>query len=75
MSSITVYTKSHCQQCVATKKRLNSMGVEFDEVNLEENPEIVDSFVEEGFVSAPIVVLADGEKWSGYRPDLLADLV
>lgn len=67
---VTVYSKSHCVQCNATKRQLAKLGVEYTEVNLEQDAEALENFKAQGFMQAPIVV-ADGEIWSGYRPDLL----
>ena len=33
--SITVYTKTHCPQCDATKRQLTKQGLDFDQVDLK----------------------------------------
>ena len=40
---------------------------------LEDNPEPVEQFKAEGLMQAPIVE-ANGERWSGFRPDKLGAL-
>jgi glutaredoxin 3 len=35
---VTVYTMTTCPYCVAAKKLLKKKGVEFEEVNLDEQP-------------------------------------
>ncbi|TCD54086.1 glutaredoxin-like protein NrdH [Alloscardovia theropitheci] len=67
---VTVYSKSHCVQCNATKRQLAKLGVEYTEINLEQDQQALERFKAAGFVQAPIVV-TDDETWSGYRPDLL----
>lgn len=72
---ITVYSKKPCPQCDMTKKVLNRYGLEFEEVDLPSNPEILEKFKEEGLMQAPIVVIGnDGRRWAGFRPDLLEEL-
>lgn len=71
---VKVLTKPACQPCIATKRKLEERGIEFeelsitDEVNLELAKEL-------GFLAAPVVILEDGTAFSGYRPDLLSQLV
>ncbi len=67
---VTVYSKEHCVQCNATKRQLNKLGIEYTEINLMEDAEALESFKAQGFMQAPIVV-ANGEIWSGYRPDMI----
>lgn len=72
---ITLYTKKPCPQCDMTKKVLKRKGLEFEEVDLPSNPEILEKFKAEGLLQAPIVVIGnDGRRWSGFRPDLLEEL-
>ncbi len=68
---VTVYTKSNCVQCDQTKKKFNQLGIEYSEVNLEENPEKVQEFMDQGLMSAPIVV-AGLQTWAGFRLDRIA---
>lgn len=67
---ITVYSKTHCPQCDATKRRLDRIGVPYDEINLDENKEARDELVSLGFKATPIV-MAGSVSWSGYRPDMI----
>lgn len=70
---ITVWTKSNCVQCTQTKKELAKRGIEFTEKNLEENPEQMQAFIEQGFLAAPIVT-TDVKTWSGFRIDKITSL-
>lgn len=65
---VTVYTKSNCVQCEQTKKRFASHGIEFTEVNLEENLDKLEEFKSRGLLAAPIVT-TDIKEWSGFRID------
>lgn len=40
MADVTIYTTTYCPYCVRAKKLFGSLGVAFDEVNLEEKPEL-----------------------------------
>ncbi|ALB63798.1 Glutaredoxin-like protein NrdH, required for reduction of Ribonucleotide reductase class Ib [Cronobacter condimenti 1330] len=68
--SITIYTKNDCVQCHATKRALESRGIAFDTINLDEQPEAVDTLRAQGFRQLP-VVLAGDLSWSGFRPDMI----
>ena len=73
-SAVTVYTKPDCVQCDATKRTLNKHGIPFIEINLSDNMEVLDRLKAAGWMRAPIVETANGEMWSGFRPDKIRDL-
>lgn len=70
---ITVYTTSNCAQCSMTKKQFDKLGIRYDEIALEQHPELVEKFKSIGLMSAPIVV-TDVKKWSGFRLDKIKSL-
>ena len=60
--SFTMYTTEWCGYCKRLKSQLNSIGITFDEVNIEEVPgtaEIVER-ANGGNRTVPTVVFADG---------------
>lgn len=62
MSSLTMYTTSWCGYCVRLKSQLKRAGVDFDEVNIETEPEAA-QIVEQanrGNQTVPTLVFADG---------------
>ena len=63
-----VYSKPDCQACVATKRKLDSLGITYEERDALAN---LDELRSMGHSAAPVVVTPDGESWSGYRPDRL----
>jgi glutaredoxin-like protein NrdH len=72
---VTVYTLPKCVQCNQTKKLMDREGIVYDTVKLEEHPEKLAAFKEEGLLQAPIVVVGnDGRRWTGFRPDLIKEL-
>ena len=71
--SIPVYTKPACVQCNATKKALDRAGLEYDLVDISADDEARDYVMALGYVQAPVVE-ANGEHWSGFRPDRIKGL-
>ncbi|ELY7390626.1 glutaredoxin-like protein NrdH [Cronobacter universalis] len=67
---ITIYIRNDCVQCHATKRALESRGIAFDTINLDEQPEAIDTLRAQGFRQLP-VVMADALSWSGFRPDMI----
>lgn len=68
MEKIKVYTQEACQPCRMTKRALAKAALEYVEIPLDEVPELIAGFVEEGHKTAPIVDTGE-ERWSGFRPD------
>lgn len=71
---VTVYTKTVCPQCIATKRRLDKLGVPYTEINIEHDAEAYERVTAMGFSAAPVVVAGD-DAWSGFRYDKLGALV
>jgi glutaredoxin-like protein NrdH len=71
--TITVYTKPACVQCNATYKALDKHELSYEIVDITEVPEARDYVMALGYLQAPVVV-ADGEHWSGFRPDRIKAL-
>lgn len=71
--TITVYSKSDCVQCTATYRALDRAQLDFEVVNLEDNPQALETVKELGYQQAPVVI-TDDEHWSGFRPDKISEL-
>ncbi|MFD1505892.1 glutaredoxin-like protein NrdH [Georgenia yuyongxinii] len=71
--SITVYSKPSCVQCDATYRALNKQGLDYEVVDMTTDPEALASVKALGYQQAP-VVFADGDHWSGFRPDKIKAL-
>lgn len=50
---ITVYSKDQCPQCEQAKKLLSMYGIEFNEININEDQAARDFVVSEGHRSVP----------------------
>jgi len=74
-TTVTVYTKPICGQCIGTKRHLTAKGIHYEEVDVTTNPAALEYVTEElGYSAAPIVVVDDHNHWAGYRPDLIDKL-
>lgn len=69
----TVYVKDQCQGCTATKRKLEELGIQYDTADLT-IPANIAAAKELGHIQAPVVVWGD-EHWSGYRPDMIQQVV
>ena len=70
---ITVYTKPNCVQCNATYRSLDQLKIEYNVVDLTQDPEAMQLVLSLGHKSAPIVV-TENDNWSGFRPDKIQAL-
>lgn len=68
-----VYTKDNCVQCDMTKRLMDKVGIEYDIVNISQNPEALDKLIELGYRAAPVVI-TENDSWAGFNPDKIADL-
>ena len=51
-------------------------GIQYEEINLDDNPEALQTIKDLGYSSVPVVVDADsGMYWSGLRPDMIQKLI
>lgn len=72
---ITVYSKPNCPQCTATYRKLKSLDLPHESVDVTEDADALAFIRALGYQQAPVVVVREGEEvkkhWSGFRPDLL----
>ncbi len=75
MKTITLYTKDNCPQCKMTKKFLADKNLNFEEINIDNEPQYIDTLKEQGFRSVPVITTADERVTIvGFRPDQLRAL-
>lgn len=72
-TEVTLYTTPECVGCAATKRALDKAGVEYEEIPLQEHPQLVQQFKQQGLAQAPIVETKDGERWAGYNPQKMRE--
>lgn len=68
-----VFSLNNCPQCLFTKKKMDALGIQYEEVNMSEHPEAADEVRALGYQSAPVVI-TESEHWSGFRPDKISSL-
>lgn len=66
MSKIKIYTTSVCPYCEKAKELLNSLNLEFEEVNVETKPEERAKIIKEhNWMTVPAIFI-NGELIGGY---------
>lgn len=73
MATTIVFSKNNCSQCDATKADLKALNVEFDEINLDDNPSYLPTLKEKGFRSAPVVMTPEAS-WAGYNKEKIQEV-
>lgn len=69
--AIVVYSGPRCMQCRSTKNELTRLGLQFTEVDVTTD-ETANAYVASlGYRQVPVVVLSNGDHWSGFQPDRL----
>ena len=74
---ITVYTKNNCMPCKMTKRKLQELGVNYQEINVDEDLSALGYLIECGFRSLPVVFNKNGAPMvtGGFAPNILEKLV
>lgn len=71
---ITVYSKNNCVQCKMVKKQLTANNIDFQEINVDEQPEYKEYLKDHGWKAAPVVESEIGD-FSGNQPDKVRALI
>ncbi|MCI0509634.1 ribonucleoside-diphosphate reductase class Ib glutaredoxin subunit [Chromohalobacter marismortui] len=72
--SIKIYSKPNCMQCHATYRALDKQGLDYTVVDISTDPEAVRTVESLGYRQLPVVVAAESQHWSGFRPELIRQL-
>ncbi len=70
---VIVYSKPQCGQCTATLKALEKKGIMPKVIDLTKDDSAMDKVQSLGYRQAPVVIAA-GNHWSGFRPDMISKL-
>jgi|TARA_Y100000289_G_scaffold37734_1_gene37167 glutaredoxin 3 len=65
MKEVIVYSKNMCGYCVQAKNWLKNKGIEYKEINIEEQPEAREFVISEGHRTMPQIYI-DGKSMGGY---------
>lgn len=71
--TVTVYTLPACVQCDSTKRMLQRNEIEYEEVDMSQDPIALEMVKTLGYTAAPVVVAGE-EHWSGFRLDRIQAL-
>lgn len=71
---VTVYSKPACIQCDATYRALDKHGINYDVVDLTQDPTALELVRSLGYPQAPVVVAAGNTHWSDFHPDQITAL-
>lgn len=78
---VTIYSRTTCAYCGMVKKYLGMKNVAFEEVNLDEHPELIEEIVaKSGAQTVPITMVQDEASENeaiivGWNPAKLAEAV
>ncbi|MGP5015716.1 glutaredoxin-like protein NrdH [Glutamicibacter ardleyensis] len=72
-NAIRVYSKPNCVQCSATYRALDKKGIEYQKIDVSQDPRSLEFIRSLGYAQAPVVVTGQ-DHWSGFRPDKIAVL-
>lgn len=62
MNEITVYTSNNCPSCHMVKRYLDGKNLNFQEVNIEEQPERAsEAFSLSGVMRTPVMLITNGQ--------------
>ncbi|WP_206492436.1 glutaredoxin family protein [Rhodococcus sp. KRD162] len=73
MNTITIYSTPSCTKCNATKNKFDALGLEYQEILFEDDPEALARFKKMGYLTAPVVVAGE-EIWCDFRLDRIKAL-
>lgn len=73
--AVTVYSKYNCKNCKRTKRMLKFSHIDYNEKNVEDDPEAL-KYVKEtlGFTNLPVIV-ADGVEPFQYKTSAVDEFV
>lgn len=74
MSRVTVYSKAGCPQCTATIRTLDRKGISYTVIDVTTDTGALTLVRGLGYQQVPVVVAGNDWHWTGFRPDLIAEL-
>ena len=72
MSEVTIYTKAYCPYCVRAKSLLDRKGVSYQELRIDEQPELRPQMIERAGGRSTVPQIFIGERHIGGCDDMLA---
>lgn len=62
-----LYTQTICPKCTFAKSELARKGLEYETVNLDEQPEVREELLDAGCMATPVLKTDDGELLPSYE--------
>lgn len=75
MSVVTVWSKPRCVQCSAVYRAFDNAGVVYEVKNLPDHPEVLERFIADGHMGAPVVEAPGLKSFAGFNPGAVAEVV
>ncbi|MGQ2914852.1 glutaredoxin domain-containing protein [Microbacterium invictum] len=79
MIRVVVYSSGDaCMQCRMTERLMEAAGLVFERIDLSDPANarhLAHVLRDLGYSSAPVVEVAGGTHWAGFRPDCIGELV
>lgn len=72
---VKIYTKYNCVQCKMSKTLMDSLGIDYEVINVEDEPKYVDRLKSSGFKQLPVVEYNAELLFSGFNPSKIKGLV
>lgn len=72
MANVTIYTKDYCPYCVRAKSLLSSKGVQFEEIQIDRQPERRPEMIERANGRTTVPQIFIGDRHVGGCDDLVA---
>ncbi|WP_337879280.1 glutaredoxin 3 [Rheinheimera sp.] len=72
MAHVTIYTKDYCPYCVRAKSLLNSKAVQFEEIQIDRQPERRPEMIERANGRTTVPQIFIGDRHVGGCDDLVA---
>ncbi|HEX5792875.1 MAG TPA: glutaredoxin 3 [Rheinheimera sp.] len=72
MSQVTIYTKAYCPYCVRAKSVLDNKGVSYQEIRIDEQPELRPEMIERAAGRSTVPQIFVGARHIGGCDDMLA---
>lgn len=72
MSHVTIYTKAYCPYCVRAKSLLDHKGISYQELRIDEQPELRPQMIERAGGRSTVPQIFIGERHIGGCDDMLA---
>jgi glutaredoxin-like protein NrdH len=70
---VVIYTLPSCVQCDTSKRLMNRLGIEYEEIDMSKDEAAVEYVKELGYTAAPIIVNGTTH-WSGFRMEMINGL-